>query len=353
MRLSAAAAAHPRVHAELDVQALQRALEPGDALVEYGVQGDELFVCVVSHDSVQTRRQLAAWPQVVDAVRSLRFQLETLRHGSAAVQRHLPTLEFRVQTHLQHLHTMLWQPLLPLLGRRQRLLIVPHAQLGAVPFAALHDGQHCVAEQAQIAFAPSARFALHSLARKGQAATRVLALGESSRLPHAAREANTVAGLLPQGQAFVGPDATLANLRSHCAGADVIHLACHAQFRTDNPAFSALHLADGVLTAEAIETLHLPGALVVLSGCETALGDGGGGELFGLTRAFLLAGAARVLAALWPVDDATTADLMCDFYAGLRRGQPPAAALRQAQLIIQGRQAHPFYWAPFALTGSW
>ena len=78
--------------------------------------------------------------------------------------------------------------------------------------------------------------------------------------------------------------------------------SCHAQFRTDNPIFSALHLADGVLTAEAIESLRLPGATVVLSGCETALHDSANtDEMFGLTRAFLVAGAARVMATLWPV----------------------------------------------------
>jgi CHAT domain-containing protein len=340
--------------AELDIGLLQRSLEHGDAVVEYGVQDDELFACVVTRTGVQVKRRLAAWPQVVDAVRSVRFQVETLRHGSAPVQRHLPTLERRIDSHLQRLHGLIWQPLEPLLGKRQRLLIVPLRQLGSVPFAALHDGESGLAERSQIAFAPSARFVLRSLARRPQAAVRVLALGESSRLPHAAREANAVAGLLPQGRAFVGTDATIQNLLANGSSANVIHLACHAQFRTDNPVFSALHLHDGVLTAEAIEGLRLPGSTIVLSGCETALSDAGSGdEMFGLTRAFLVAGASRVMAALWPVDDATTADLMFDFYAGLRRGQPPGAALRQAQLAARQRRAHPFYWASFSLMGRW
>ena len=134
----------------------------------------------------------------------------------------------------------------------------------------------------------------------------------------------------------------------------MIHLACHAQFRTDNPVFSALHLHDGVLTAEAIGALRLPGVNIVLSGCETALSDAGGGdEMFGLTRAFLVAGASRVLAALWPVDDATTAELMFDLYAGLRRGESPGAALRHAQLAARTRRVHPFYWASFSLMGRW
>ena len=353
-RLAAPGAASARAGIELDIALLQRQLEPADALIEYGVQDDELFACVVTREGVQLARRLAAWPQVVDAVRALRFQIETLRHGSAPVQRHLPMLEQRVQARLEQLHLLVWQPLAPLLGPRHRVLVVPHAQLGAVPFAALHDGGSCLADRWQLSLAPSARIASHALSSRGRAATRVLALGESGRLPHAAREATAVARLLPQGRALIGDEATLDRLREHAASADVIHLACHAQYRTDNPVFSALHLHDAVLTAEAISSLQLPGALVVLSGCETALSDAGTGEeMLGLTRAFLRAGAARVLAALWPVDDASTADLMVDFYAGLRRGQAPGAALRQAQLKARQRQAHPFYWAPFVLTGRW
>ena len=260
----------------------------------------------------------------------------------------------RVQSHLRALHALVWQPLKGPLGGRGRVLIVPHGPLGSVPFAALHDGESCLAEQLQIAFAPSARMALRALQCAPRAAHRVIALGESTRLPQAEHEANAVAGLLQQGQAFVGAQATLANLRAHGEGADVVHLACHAQFRSDNPAFSALHLADGVLTAETIETLRLPGAIVALSGCETALTEfSSTDEMFGLTRAFLVAGASRVVAALWPVDDATAAEWMFDFYAGLRRGHAPAAALRQAQLAMRRRRPHPFHWASFSLMGGW
>jgi CHAT domain-containing protein len=354
IRIARNSATATQSYAELDTESLQRLLEPGDALIQYGVQDDELFACVVTHTGVRVVRHLAAWSRVVDAVRSVRFQIETLRHGIAPVWRHLPALERRIERHLQRLHALVWQPLQLLLLGRQRVLIVPHAQLGSVPFAALHDGERCIAELMQIAFAPSARLALRALAREPRVAAKVLALGESTRLPHAAREADAVSKLLPKGRAFIGADATIDNLRAHGGSADVIHLACHAQFRSDNPEFSALHLHDGVLTAEAIGTLRLPGANIVLSGCETALSDAGGGdEMFGLTRAFLVAGASRVLANLWTVDDATTAELMFDFYAGLRRGQLQSVALRAAQLAARQRQNHPFYWASFSLMGRW
>jgi tetratricopeptide (TPR) repeat protein len=340
--------------AGFDLGLLQQALGPDDALVEYGVLDDELFACVLTREGVALQRGLAPWHQVLDAVRAVRFQLETLRHGSAPLQKHMAVLASRTRAHLQRLHRLVWQPQAALLARRRRVLVVPHAQLGAVPFAALHDGQRYLAEIHLLAWAPSARVAWRGLARPPAVPRKLLALGESTRLPHAAQEVRRVAEMLPGGQVFVGADATRQNLDTHCGGADVIHLACHAQFRGDSPLFSALHLVDEVLFAETIESMRLPDAIVVLSACETALHEQGSGEeMFGLTRAFFVAGAARVLASLWPIDDAATAGLMTDLYAALQRGLSPAAALRHAQLAACGRHEHPFHWASFALSGGW
>jgi CHAT domain-containing protein len=98
----------------------------------------------------------------------------------------------------------------------------------------------------------------------------------------------------------------------------------------------------------------------VLSACETALGREIPGEgLVGLTRGFMYAGTARVVASLWKVDDAATAELMTLFYAGMldHRHLSPSAALRQAKRDLQtreeGRWASPYYWAGFPLQGEW
>jgi CHAT domain-containing protein len=97
--------------------------------------------------------------------------------------------------------------------------------------------------------------------------------------------------------------------------------------------------------------------LVVLSGCETALGREMRGEgLIGLTQGFLYAGARRVVASLWRVQDVPTSELMVRFYrAMLQGGRPPAAALREAQLsfLHERRWRPPSYWASFLLQGDW
>jgi CHAT domain-containing protein len=97
--------------------------------------------------------------------------------------------------------------------------------------------------------------------------------------------------------------------------------------------------------------LHLPGTLVVLSACETGAGRLLAGEgVLSLSRAFLRAGASGTVATLWPVGPAT-ADLMGAFYPALARGEAPAAALRQAKLVLrQGEWASPFHWAGFTLV---
>ena len=346
--------AGPGDDVNVDVDALQELLGAGDALVEYGVVDDELFACVVTRGGVALQRHVADWLAVLDAVHSARFQIETLRHGAAPVSRHLAILTERAQMRMRQLHTLVWAPLAGALAQCHRVLIVPHAQLGALPFAALHDGERSLAQRYELAFAPSARVALRGLRRQPAPATWALVLGESTRLPHAADEARIVAGLFPQANTFVGNEATLDALRAHAGDADVIHLACHAQFRADNPMFSALHLVDGALTVEATEALSLKPCTVVLSACETALAEqGNGDEMVGLVRAFLVAGAARVLASLWPVDDEITSSFMVQFHGALCRGMAPAASLRLAQAEVMRQHPHPFYWAAFTLHGRW
>jgi CHAT domain-containing protein len=155
---------------------------------------------------------------------------------------------------------------------------------------------------------------------------------------------------LPDPRVHLDAAATQAALRDALAGADVLHLACHGQFRADSPSFSSLHLADGPLTLHDAAGLPLQAQLVTLSACETGLSKvAPGDELLGLVRGFLLGGARRVLATHWTVDDASTAALMAQFYDEVLAGARPATALRRAQQALAQTQPHPYFWAAFAL----
>jgi len=145
-----------------------------------------------------------------------------------------------------------------------------------------------------------------------------------------------------------------------------IHFATHGYLDAEHPNLSALVLSqvdskgaalDGFLRVPDVYNFNLSAELVVLSACQTGLGKEVRGEgLMGLTRAFLYAGAPRVIVSLWNVNDRATADLMASLYRNmLREGKQPAAALRAAQLELrkQKRWESPYYWAAFLQQGEW
>jgi CHAT domain-containing protein len=155
-------------------------------------------------------------------------------------------------------------------------------------------------------------------------------------------------------QRYSGSLATTDVLRRESGGVDVIHLACHAQFRSDNPLFSAVKLSDGWFTARDAYALRLTCGLVTLSACETGMNAvAPGDELLGLTRGFLSAGAPSVMMSLWTIDDEATAELMTAFYEELAQVKSPAKALRNAQVTLLRQRPHPFFWSPFVLVGRW
>ena len=114
---------------------------------------------------------------------------------------------------------------------------------------------------------------------------------------------------------------------------------------------------DGVLTALEAAGLDLQGTqLVVLSACETGLGDIANGEgVYGLRRAFVMAGAESQLLSLWSVSDDATKDLMVSYYQRLLGQESRSEAMRQSQLeMLNGQQySHPYYWAAFIPSGNW
>jgi len=333
---------------------VQRHLGSDTAFVEYFSVDDELLAFIVTEGGIAVERGLGERPAIEAMVERLRFQIGTLRYGARRLEAHVTQLTERIRHHLSELYDILLRPIEDRLAQ-QRIVIAPHGALHSVPFHALHDGSGYLIERREVLYAPSAAVLDHCLTIAERPRRRAVLLGvPDADAPRVRDEVMALAPLFPESTALLGEEATVAALRQSAPTADVLHLACHGQFRPDNPLFSSLRLADGWLTAREAYGLDLRGALVTLSACETGVrAVAPGDELLGLVRGFLLAGAPSLLVSLWVVDDDSTAALMTAFYRRLSAGGRPAAALRSAQCSLLQEQEHPFFWSPFALFGRW
>ncbi len=186
------------------------------------------------------------------------------------------------------------------------------------------------------------------------------------RLNSSASEAKRIIAAAPKGdnKEALGFDASRETATSAALSSyRIVHFATHAVVNYEHPELSGIVLSlvdrtgqpqDGYLRLHDIYNLNLPADLVVLSACQTGVGKEIKGEgLIALTRGFMYAGAQRVVASLWKVDDVATSNLMAEFYKQMFvSGQRPAAALRAAQLSLAKKHS-PADWAGFVLQGEW
>jgi CHAT domain-containing protein/Tfp pilus assembly protein PilF len=208
------------------------------------------------------------------------------------------------------------------------------------------------------------------MTRSGRETGVVDAEGGFGRLLSTRREAAAISALVPERERMQALDFEASRttaLRPELGEYRIVHFATHGLLNNIHPELSGLVLSlvnkegnphDGFLRLQDIYNLKLPAELVALSACQTGLGKEIKGEgLIGLTRGFMYAGAPRVVASLWKVDDRATSELMKRFYQGLLGPEAlrPAGALRQAQLSIwkQKQWREPYYWAAFVLQGEW
>jgi len=196
-----------------------------------------------------------------------------------------------------------------------------------------------------------------------------LATRSLGRLPYTAREAETIATLVPDDRRLVARGFAASReavLHTDLVDYRYVHFATHGLVDTRYPSLSALALSqfdargapqNGYLRLDDIYDLELRADLVVLSACETALGRDVRHEgLIGLAQGFLYAGARSVVSSLWQVPDRATAELMTRFYGNMiNDGLRPAEALRRAQLAMaaERRWRDPYFWGGFVLIGDW
>ena len=285
----------------------------------------------------------------------------------------------------------------PVAGRLNgRVMIVPDGALHYLPFGALPLKGEPLLVRHEVVTLPSAAFLAaqrKALASRPPASRQLAVLADPvfdpkdprvrggkapagsadatrgplfDRLPSSRREAEAIAAL--SGETMLALDfQARRSLITEGSLSDfrILHFATHGTFHGEHPELSGVVLSlvnesgrpeDGFLRLPDLHGLSLSADLVVLSGCQTALGREIRGEgLVGLSQGFFDAGARNVIASLWQVPDRATAELMSSFYRSfLERGATPAAALREAQLAVRSRRgwSEPYHWASFILLGE-
>jgi CHAT domain-containing protein/tetratricopeptide (TPR) repeat protein len=321
----------------------------------------------------------------------------------------------QVKQTARDLDQKLMQPIRPLLGNTKHLLISPDSKLNLIPFNALVDEQNRflletfditylssgrdllrmkrtgITLQAPVLFTdptygkPSEKLVINpcttKLATRASDPSVDLAVKVFCALPNVVAETSAIQTLLPQAQLLSQAQATkLAAIQLRSPS--ILHFATHGFFLADPPeakpdakitqnplSRSALVLANfnqrqacgddpncnGLLTAQDVTTIDLRGTkLVFLSACETGLGTITSGEgVYGLRRAFTLAGAESQVMSLWSVNDQTTRELVESYYKNLKANQGRSQSLKTIQLELLKKYQFPYYWAAFIPSGNW
>jgi len=405
----------PRSITLQDVQRL--ALDDQSVLLQYFLGADRSYMWAVTRDTVAVRI-LPARRQIERVAQLYRDSL--ISSASSLRDRSVGGLVGRktsidLQRATRELSQMILNPVAPFLSR-QRVLIVADGMLQAVPFAGLYDprsessalivdhevinlpsastlmlirsdwsrerhwGQVAkvfadpVYEQDDPRVPRAAKAATHAPAPDPEAVLARTSRGAASsgpvrfaRLTGSRKEAQAIAAVAATASLALDFDASrAAAIDANLANYRIVHFAAHGIVDDARPELSGIALSmfdrrgeaqDGFVRLHDIYNLQIPADLVVLSACSTALGREVPGEgLIGLVRGFMYAGARRVLASLWEVDDVATSDLMTRFYRNMfEKKLSPSAALRAAQIELLTRTEWnaPFYWAPFVLMGEW
>ena len=339
--------------ANAEFKELQNLLGKQKALIEFVNFDGNLSAFVVTDKKNHFFANLATEDEILSLLENLQFQFGALRYGGKILDKFLGELKKRADFYLQKLYEKLLKPLESFIEQRD-LVIVPVGVLHYVPFHALRGGENYVIENREVIYAPSANVWRKLAAKPARKLDNALLIGfADERIPLVNNEIKALEKIFKASKSFTKSKATFAAFTKNAANFDVLHLACHGQFRSENPLFSSLHLADGWITVRDVCSQKLKAEVVTLSACETGLNKiFAGDEILGLARGFLSAGANSLILSLWTVNDEATVRLMKIFYTELQSGKRVSAALRKAQCNFIAQNIHPYFWSPFISVGN-
>ena len=355
-------------------------LQANQAVLEYFVGDDMIFAFVITKDLFQVFNIDKDFA-LEDSVRAMRKSIFEWRPRGDKADKNLETY----QRTASFLYDRLMRPFEHILP--EKLIIVPGGVLGYLPFEALLEERpqsgdgfaqySYLIHKKQISYAYSASL-LKEMLKNTNTGREVLGFAPSfgqyerdslpENLPYLKgldnneKEVNAIQELLG-GRVFTGEDATLQTFLEIAPLYKILHLATHgkANDKADEYSYLAFSyiidtLDNELLYAGNLYNTELRADMVVLSACETGIGDFQQGEgILSLARGFSYAGAKSIVTTLWSIDDKSSLEIMVDFYANLEDGNRKDYALREAKIDFiedNSRRAHPIYWAAYIPIGN-
>ena len=370
------------------IKQIQRSLPDDQSIIEFFAGDDVIFSFLIKKDTLLTFKiEDGKW--VNDLVKDYRENIYNYWVDQEGISD-----QYKLRNNdFFELSTALYEHLIAPISDHltENLLIIPDANLYMLPFETLLTTCHPCAEDlskcdfmvksSSISYAPSLEFvtrkggpqnkkaSLNKLAVFAPSYANVTTTEDNNMnlraslhpLKYNNYEATGIVNIVPS-DSYINEGASLEAFKSNSPNYRIVHLASHAKSNIEDGDLSFLafnNTKDSTqeykLYARDVATLPITAEMVVLSACETGLGENISGEgVIGLARSFFLTGVECVVASLWSVNDASSADFMLEFYKHIKDGESKSASLRAGKLkLIENKiTADPFFWAPFVSYGT-
>ena len=325
-------------------------LEPDVALIEYYILENEIFYWLIRPKGIKLFRIAVNRRNFSESILDYRRKIQNIEP---------------LADESRALFTTLLAPVMPYLKEVRKLGIIPHGPLHYLSFSTLSNSDDYLIDLFPIFYLPSANVLNYTIGKRSKAKSlRVLALGNPDlgdpafNLPFSEHEVNSIKWDFPNVTVMTKERASEKWVVDNIEKFGIIHMASHGQFDPINPLFSAIKLTkgsgeDGNLEAAEIFGLKINADIVVLSACQTGLGQvTKGDDVIGLNRAFFYAGTHTIVSSLWRVSDVATAIMIKEFYRQYMHHNK-SESLRLATLHVKKRFPHPGYWGAFTLAGDY
>ena len=330
---------------------IQSKLDDESVLIDYWTDKEQLVVWVISKNKFSTVVLPEKLSEITNKVKLCRESIKYYSDSASKVE-------------LAKMYKVLILPIEEKIRNFKNLCIIPHRSLHLLPFHALLKGNKYLIEKYNLFYSPSSSIYYKYQEKEAIAGNNFLGMalgnldiGYFLGLPGTKKELSSISELYTSKTLKYEEESTEEFLKKEANNYNIIHLATHGNFNSEQPLYSFLLFApteneDGQLAVHEVFGLNLNARLVTLSACQTGLGDiSQGDELVGLSRGFLYAGASAIIVSLWSVADDPTAILMTRFHAYLAN-HSLLTALTLAQRDVIKKYDNPYYWAPFLLIGN-